>query len=83
MKMKLVLLPLTIVKTSEENRTLLQDFSTKFSEREQSFSQFFDLGQYSGGQYLLTTAEDFAFVYETNMIELFDSMTKFDSHANI
>ncbi len=70
-------------KNSEENRAILQDFSIRFSEREQSFSQFFDLGQYSGGQYLLTTAEDFAFVYETNMIELFDSMTKFDSHTNI
>ncbi|NCQ51927.1 hypothetical protein GW796_08545 [archaeon] len=64
----------------EENRQLLQEFSEEFSEREQEFARFFDLGQYSGGQYLLTTSDEFAFVYETNMIEIFDSITKFDEH---
>ncbi len=75
------LLTVDYSKNNEENRSALQEFSEKFSEREQSFAQFFELGQYSGGQYLLTTGDEFAFVYETNMIELFDSMTKIDQHA--
>jgi hypothetical protein len=69
--------------SSEENRSILQEFSDSFSEREQNFAKFFELGQYSGGQYLLTTSEEFAFVYEANMIELFDSLTKFDEHKSI
>lgn len=67
---------------SQTNKETLEEFSESFSEREQSFARHFDLGQYSGGQYLLTTTEDFAFVYETNMIELFDSLSKLDKQAN-
>lgn len=69
-------------KNSEENRKILQEFSEGFSIREQSFAQHFELGKYSGGQFLVTSTEEFAFVYETNMIELFDSLTKLDSLAN-
>ena len=76
------LITINYSKDNEENKKALQDFSDTFSEREQSFAQFYELGQYSGGQYLLTTSDEFAFVYETNMIELFDSMTKFDQHTN-
>jgi hypothetical protein len=70
-------------KDSKENRKILQEFSESFSAREQSFAQHFELGKYSGGQFLVTSTEEFAFVYETNMIELFDSLTKLDSLANI
>lgn len=70
-------------KNAEENRKLLQEFSESFSNREQSFAQHFELGQYSGGHFLVTTAEEFAFVYETNMVELFDSLTKLDALTNI
>lgn len=67
---------------SQTNKQTLEEFSEGFSEREQTFAKHFDLGQYSGGQYLLTTSEEFAFVYETNMIELFDSLSKLDKQAN-
>ncbi len=70
-------------KDSKINKSTLEEFSESFSEREQSFAKFFELGKYSGGQYLLTTSEEFAFVYETNMIELFDSLSKLDKHTNI
>lgn len=70
-------------KDGVENRKILQEFSEDFSEREQSFAKHFELGKYSGGQFLLTTSEEFAFVYETNMIELFDSLTKIDEHTSI
>lgn len=77
------LITLNYSKSSIENKETLEEFSESFSEREQQFAKFFDLGQYSGGQYLLTTSEEFAFVYETNMISLFDSLTKLDKESNI
>ncbi len=77
------LLTINYSSNSIENKSTLEEFSEQFSEREQMFAKFFDLGQYSGGQYLLTTHEEFAFVYETNMIALFDSLTKLDKHKNI
>lgn len=70
-------------KNVNENRMLLKSFSEDFSEREKKFSNFFDLGQYSGGKYILTNTEEFAFVLESNMIELFDSLTKFDEQSKI
>jgi hypothetical protein len=76
------LISISYSENQEENRKLLQEFSEGFSEREQSFAQHFELGKYSGGQFLLTTSEEFAFVYETNMIELFDSITKLDELTN-
>lgn len=80
---ELNLITINYGKDSKENRKILQEFSEAFSEREQSFARHFELGKYSGGQFLLTTSEEFAFVYETNMIELFDSLTKLDELANI
>lgn len=79
---EVTLITIDYSKKSSENKQVLEEFSESFSEREQSFAKFFDLGQYSGGQYLLTTGDEFAFVYETNMIELFDSLSKLDKHTN-
>ena len=76
------LLTVNYSEDSELNRQTLEEFSEGFSEREQAFARHFDLGQYSGGQYLLTTSEEFAFVYESNMINLFDSLSKLDKQEN-
>lgn len=61
------------------NRELLQNFSDNYSSRELAFAKHFEIPKYNGGKYLITTAEEFAYIYEANMVEVFDSLSKFDS----
>lgn len=61
------------------NREMLQSFSDNYSNRELAFASHFDLPKYNGGKYLITNSEEFAYIYEANIVELFDSLTKLDA----
>lgn len=64
------------------NKDILRKFSDDFSTRELAFANKFELPKYSGGKFLITSTDRFAYIYESNMIDVFDSLTKLDSLYN-
>lgn len=65
-----------------DNKDFLKNFSNEFSNRELSFANHFELPKYSGGKFLITTTEHFAYIYESNLVEVFDSLTKMQDQRN-
>lgn len=79
---EMTLLSLNYSDNNQENQEVITEFSRYFSQKEESFSNFFDIGSYSGGQFIINQNQDIAFIYEANMLAIFESLTKFDKHIS-
>lgn len=79
---EMTLVSLNYSNSHQENQEVITEFSKYFSQKEESFSNFFDIGSYSGGQFIINQNQDIAFIYEANMIAIFESLTKFDKHIS-
>lgn len=65
-----------------DSKSFLDAFSEEFSKREHAFASYFELNNYNGGKYIITNKEEIGYIYETNMVEVFDSLTKYDNLYN-